>query len=57
MICGEALGEGGKVVSSPVRPLGGCWFLDNIISKKGEKVWQAIPKGWNAFVSTVVCVL
>lgn len=50
VICGEALGKGGEVVASPVRPLGGCWFFDVTVSRKGEKVWQAIPKGWNAFI-------
>jgi len=53
VVCGEALGADGEVVSSPVRPLGGCWFFDVKISKEGESMWQAIPKGWNAFIYTL----
>jgi quercetin 2,3-dioxygenase len=51
VICGTAEGseEEGEV-KSPVRPLGGCWFFDVQFGAKGEKFWQAIPKGWNAFV-------
>ncbi|KAM0790071.1 hypothetical protein ACM66B_005399 [Microbotryomycetes sp. NB124-2] len=50
VICGTAEGNDkeGKV-SSPVRPLGGCWFLDVQFSKRGSQFWQAIPQGWNAF--------
>lgn len=51
VICGKAETEDGKVVESPVRSLGGCWFFDVTISKKGESVFQAIPAGWNSFVS------
>lgn len=52
VICGESDGSPSEgIISSPVRPLGGCWFTDYTIKKKGEKVFQRIPKGWNAFVS------
>lgn len=50
VISGKADAENGKVVESPVRPLGGCWFFDVTITKKGESVFQAIPQGWNSFV-------
>ena len=52
VICGTAEGSAEEgFVSSPVRPLGGCWFFDVNLKKKGAKFWQAIPPGWNAFVS------
>lgn len=52
VICGTAQGsEEEGAVSSPVRPLGGCWFFDVQFSAKGEQFYQEIPKGWNAFVS------
>ncbi|GAA6062820.1 hypothetical protein JCM10212_001552 [Sporobolomyces blumeae] len=54
VICGEADGDAKEgVVSSPVRPLGGCWFADVTFEKKGEKVFQRVPKGWNAFIYTL----
>ncbi|GAA5921026.1 hypothetical protein JCM1841_005064 [Sporobolomyces salmonicolor] len=54
VICGEADGSASEgVVSSPVRPLGGCWFADVIIGKKGDKVFHRVPKGWNAFIYTL----
>ncbi|ORY77266.1 RmlC-like cupin domain-containing protein [Leucosporidium creatinivorum] len=50
VICGTAQGnEQEGMVSSPVRPLGGCWFFDVKFAKAGERFWQEIPKGWNAF--------
>ncbi|EJD46158.1 hypothetical protein AURDEDRAFT_87366 [Auricularia subglabra TFB-10046 SS5] len=36
-------------VSSPVRPLGGCWYFHYIMKAKGKQVFQPIPKGWTAF--------
>ena len=55
VICGTAEGNAqeGKV-SSPVRPLGGCWFFDVQFKAKGEQFWQEIPKGWNTFVSSLL---
>ncbi|GAA5888490.1 hypothetical protein JCM5296_000649 [Sporobolomyces johnsonii] len=54
VICGEADGSASEgVVSSPVRPLGGCWFADVIFDKKGDKVFHRVPKGWNAFIYTL----
>ncbi|GAA5956000.1 hypothetical protein JCM3765_000066 [Sporobolomyces pararoseus] len=53
VICGESDGENGEIVSSPVRPLGGCWYSDWIFNKKGEKGFQRIPKGWNSFIYTL----
>ncbi|GAA6015497.1 hypothetical protein JCM11491_004372 [Sporobolomyces phaffii] len=54
VICGESDGSAEEgVVSSPVRPLGGCWFTDYHMSKKGEQVFQRIPTGWNAFIYTL----
>ncbi|GAA5850621.1 hypothetical protein JCM3766R1_004584 [Sporobolomyces carnicolor] len=54
VICGEADGSPDEgVVSSPVRPLGGCWFTDYTIKKKGDRVFQRIPEGWNAFIYTL----
>ncbi|KAG8905817.1 hypothetical protein FRB99_008182 [Tulasnella sp. 403] len=40
-------------VESPVRHLGGCWCLDIKLKKKGAKVFQDIPAGWNAFFYTL----
>jgi hypothetical protein len=34
----------------PVRPLGGCWYLDFKLKRKGTKVWQPLPEGWTAFI-------
>ncbi|KAM0751206.1 hypothetical protein T439DRAFT_313508 [Meredithblackwellia eburnea MCA 4105] len=54
VICGEADGnETQGVVSSPVRPLGGCWFADVVFSEAGSTVFHRIPKGWNAFIYTL----
>ncbi|GAA5914829.1 pirin family protein [Sporobolomyces salmoneus] len=54
VICGESDGSPEEgVVSSPVKPLGGCWFTDYTIKQKGEKVFQRIPQGWNAFIYTL----
>lgn len=51
VVCGETDGsESEGVVISPVRPLGGCWFLDVQLKNKGDEVFQRIPKGWNTFV-------
>ncbi|KAJ9120531.1 hypothetical protein QFC24_005204 [Naganishia onofrii] len=41
VISGESHGEKG-----PVRPVGGCWYLDFKLKKKGAKVFQPLPKGW-----------
>ncbi|GJN92769.1 hypothetical protein Rhopal_005807-T1 [Rhodotorula paludigena] len=54
VICGEAQGSPEEgVVTGNVRPLGGCWFADFVMSKKGERVFHALPKGWNAFIYTL----
>ncbi|GAA5980091.1 hypothetical protein JCM5350_001760 [Sporobolomyces pararoseus] len=53
VICGESDNEDGETVSSPVRPLGGCWYSDWVFEKKGEKSFQRIPKGWNSFIYTL----
>ncbi|GAA5822548.1 hypothetical protein JCM11251_006374 [Rhodosporidiobolus azoricus] len=54
VVCGEVDGsEQEGVVKGNVRPLGGCWFLDYVFTKKGEKAYQRIPKGWNAFIYTL----
>lgn len=54
VICGEADGsESEGVIKSPVRSLGGCWFLDVQLGKKGDEVFQRIPAGWNAFTYQV----
>ncbi|BGP01704.1 pirin [Rhodotorula toruloides] len=54
VVCGESQGsESEGLVKGNVRPLGGCWFMDFIISKKGERVFQQLPSGWNAFVYTL----
>jgi len=34
----------------PVRPVGGCWYFDFKLKKKGAKVFQPLPKGWTSFV-------
>lgn len=44
IISGESHG-----VSSPVRPLGGCWYFHVIVKEKGKTVFQPIPRGWTAF--------
>lgn len=54
VVCGEADGNDSQgLVKSPVRPLGGCWFLDIQLSAKNASVFQRIPKGWNAFFYTL----
>ncbi|GAA5864984.1 hypothetical protein JCM8547_004261 [Rhodosporidiobolus lusitaniae] len=54
VVCGEAEGnEREGTVKGNVRPLGGCHFLDFVLTKKGEKVWQKVPEGWNAFIYTL----
>ncbi|KWU43480.1 RmlC-like cupin [Rhodotorula sp. JG-1b] len=54
VVCGEAQGSPEEgLVKGNVRPLGGCWFMDFIMSKKGERVFQPIPRGWNAFIYTL----
>lgn len=37
-------------IESPVRHLGGCWYFDIRLPRPSSRVFQAIPKGWNAFV-------
>ncbi|KAI5478053.1 pirin [Pseudohyphozyma bogoriensis] len=56
VICGKAEGnETQGVVESPVRPLGGCWFLDVVYGaeSQGKTMFQNIPAGWNAFIYTL----
>lgn len=55
VICGEAIDEKKGIVKSPVRSLGGCWFLDVTFTnaEEGESFFQLIPAGWNAFVRYV----
>lgn len=56
VVCGEAQGSAEEgLVQGNVRPLGGCWFLHFLMAKKGERVWQAVPAGWNAFVRWASC--
>ncbi|KAI5450859.1 RNA pol II transcription cofactor [Naganishia albida] len=45
VISGESHGEKG-----PVRPVGGCWYLDFKLKGKGAKVFQPLPKGWTSFL-------
>ncbi|KAG9018289.1 hypothetical protein FRB90_011619 [Tulasnella sp. 427] len=40
-------------VESPVRHLGGCWYLDVKLKRKDANVFQEIPKGWTAFIYTL----
>ncbi|TFK76494.1 hypothetical protein BDN72DRAFT_755745 [Pluteus cervinus] len=44
VISGESHG-----VSSPVRPLGGCWYFHLIFKKRGH-VFQHLPAGWTGFI-------
>ncbi|KAH7107278.1 RmlC-like cupin domain-containing protein [Auriculariales sp. MPI-PUGE-AT-0066] len=37
-------------VSSPVKPLGGCWYFHFVIKEQGKQVFQPIPKGWTTFL-------
>ncbi|GAA5889142.1 hypothetical protein JCM8208_007780 [Rhodotorula glutinis] len=54
VVCGETQGSADEgVVKGNVRPLGGCWFLHFVMGKKGERVWQPVPAGWNAFIYTL----
>ncbi|KAJ9095032.1 hypothetical protein QFC21_005825 [Naganishia friedmannii] len=45
VISGKSHGEQG-----PVRPVGGCWYLDFKLKKKGAKVFQPLPKGWTGLI-------
>jgi len=38
---------------SPVKPLGGCWYMHVFLKKRGAKVFQDIPAGWTAFFYTL----
>jgi len=40
-------------VESPVRHLGGCWYMDIKLKRKGAEVFQEIPTGWTAFMYTL----
>ncbi|KAG8848438.1 hypothetical protein FRB96_001224 [Tulasnella sp. 330] len=40
-------------IESPVRHLGGCWYLDIKLKTKGATVFQDIPTGWTAFFYTL----
>ncbi|KAG8970800.1 hypothetical protein FRC03_000017 [Tulasnella sp. 419] len=40
-------------VESPVRHLGGCWYLDLKLKGKGATVFQDIPSEWTAFIYTL----
>ncbi|GAA6004084.1 hypothetical protein JCM10207_002418 [Rhodosporidiobolus poonsookiae] len=54
VVCGEADGNAEEgVVKGAVQPLGGCWFFDFKLKKKGEKAFQRIPEGWNTFIYTL----
>ncbi|KAJ6584392.1 RmlC-like cupin domain-containing protein [Mycena capillaripes] len=37
-------------VDSPVRPLGGCWWMHYKFSKDQVSVFQDLPSGWAAFI-------
>lgn len=55
VICGSAQGSAEEgLVSSPVRPLGGCWYFDVTLKAKGASTFMQLPAGWNAFVSSVI---
>lgn len=45
VISGESHGAKG-----PVRPVGGCWYLDFRLEKPGSSIWQPLPKGWTSFI-------
>lgn len=54
VISGTAQGsEEQGLVTSPVRPVGGCHYYDIRMKKSGESIFQPIPKGWNAFIYTL----
>lgn len=40
-------------IDSPVKHLGGCWYLDLKLKRKGATVFQDIPAGWTAFLYTL----
>lgn len=42
-------------VESPVRTpsKGGCWYLDVTLAKPGDRIFQEIPTGFNAFIYTL----
>ncbi|KAL8287246.1 hypothetical protein RQP46_003698 [Phenoliferia psychrophenolica] len=43
VICGESDGsEEQGVVSSPVKPLGGCWFADVVFDENGGTIFQRV---------------
>ncbi|KAG8918764.1 hypothetical protein FRC01_001664 [Tulasnella sp. 417] len=55
VISGKSFG-----VESPVRHLGGCWYLDIKLKADGEgkaEFFQDIPPGWTAFLYTIDGVL
>lgn len=37
-------------VTSPVRPLGGCWYFHVMLDTKGKKIFQDLPAGWTTFL-------
>lgn len=39
-----------SALQGPVRPVGGCWYLDFKLKGKGAKVFQPLPKGWTSFL-------
>lgn len=45
VISGESHGAKG-----PVRPVGGCWYLDFRLKSPGASIWQPLPKGWTGFI-------
>ncbi|CAG7845894.1 Pirin-like protein [Serendipita indica DSM 11827] len=45
LISGKSFG-----VESPVRPLGGCWYMHIFLKKTGAKVFQDLPAGWTSFI-------
>jgi len=45
IISGESHGA-----TSPVRPIGGCWYFDIKFKKAGQSIFQSIPSGWTAFI-------
>ncbi|KAG8866519.1 hypothetical protein FRC20_008263 [Serendipita sp. 405] len=48
LISGKSFG-----VESPVRPLGGCWYMHIFLKKQGSRVFQDLPAGWTSFVYTL----
>jgi len=48
LISGKSYG-----VESPVRPLGGCWYMHIKLKKKGAAIFQDLPEGWNSFLYTL----